>query len=158
MSATTTESTNLEQQLVAFRLATELYGVGIGQIQEIIRLQEITPLPRSEADMAGVINLRGKIVPVLDLRKRLNLPEADPTRATRIIVVAHGDGCVGLIVDDVTGVLRLPKDTVEPADRMAGGLEAEALLGVGKSGENLVLLLDLEHVLRGKSATLEEAA
>src|SRR5216117_2771525 len=93
------EVTEREEQLVAFYLAKELYGVDISVIQEIIRLRDITEIPRTDPDIEGVINLRGKIVPILDLRRRLGLPEQTYHATTRIIVVEVLDSTVGLIVD-----------------------------------------------------------
>ncbi|HZO87208.1 MAG TPA: chemotaxis protein CheW [Chthonomonadaceae bacterium] len=136
-----------EQQLVAFCLANEIYSIDIALINEIIRLQEITQIPRTSPDIEGVINLRGKIVPILDLRRRLGLPAAEPTATTRIIVVEIADCTVGLIVDSVTGVLRLPESNIEPPSELVSDLNADYIRGVGKTESALILLLDMPRVL-----------
>src|SRR6266516_3972712 len=103
-----------EQQLVVFELGAELYGVEIARVHEIIRLQAVTRVPRSPAFVEGVINLRGKVIPVVDLRRRFGLPSADHTRSTRIVVVEIGDQVVGIVVDGVSEVLRVSTSIVEP--------------------------------------------
>src|SRR5437763_16976232 len=103
-----------EQQLVVFELGAELYGVEIARVHEIIRLQAVTRVPRSPAFVEGVINLRGKVIPVVDLRRRFGLPSAEHTRSSRIVVVEIGDQVVGIVVDGVSEVLRVNSATVEP--------------------------------------------
>lgn len=148
MAATEMERAEREEQLVAFCLANEIYGIDISLIHEIIRLREITQIPRAAPDIEGVINLRGKIVPILDLRKRLGLPAVERTGATRIIVVEVADYTVGVVVDGVTGVLRLSDANIEPPSELVNDLDAETIRGVGKSEEKLVILLDMPRVLR----------
>src|SRR5947207_14366443 len=103
-----------ERQLVVFQLGAELYGVEISRVHEIIRLQTVTKVPRAPSFVEGVINLRGKVIPVVDLRRRFGLPTADHTRASRIVVVELGDQVVGIIVDGVSEVLRVNTSTIEP--------------------------------------------
>jgi purine-binding chemotaxis protein CheW len=148
MVATATEVNEHDEQLVAFHLADEIYGVDIFDINEIIRLREITHIPRTTPDVEGVINLRGKIVPILDLRKRLGLPPKDYSPGTRVIIVAQGECTVGLIVDGVNGVLRIPQIQIEPPSELVSSLDADYVRGVGKSGDDLVILLNLSKVLR----------
>lgn len=148
MIATATEIGEREEQLVAFRLADEIYGVNIFHINEIIRLREITQIPRTSPDTEGVINLRGKIVPILDLRTRLGLPPKEHTSGTRVIIVAQEDCTVGLIVDGVNGVLRIPQTHIEPPSDLISSVDADYVRGVGKSGDDLVILLNLQKVLR----------
>ena len=113
-TVTTNEATSTEQQLVSFDLATESYGVDIGAVREIIRLQEITNVPRTPEFVEGVINLRGKVIPVVDLRKRFGLPVGDQSAENRIVVVDIGGQDIGVIVDAVNEVLRIFTDSVEP--------------------------------------------
>jgi purine-binding chemotaxis protein CheW len=148
MVATEMERAAHEEQLVAFCLANEIYGVDISLIHEIIRLRDITEIPRTSPDIEGVINLRGKIVPILDLRKRLGLPAVERTGATRIIVVEIADCTVGVVVDAVTGVLRMPDANIEPPSELVSDLDADYIRGVGKADEKLVILLDMPKVLR----------
>ena len=148
MVATATEVGEREEQLVAFRLADENYGVNIFHINEIIRLREITQIPRTSPDTEGVINLRGKIVPILDLRKRLGLSPKEHTSGTRVIIVALEEVTVGLIVDGVNGVLRIPHSNIEPPSDLISSVDADYVRGVGKSGDDLVILLNLHKVLR----------
>jgi purine-binding chemotaxis protein CheW len=136
-----------ERQLVVFQLGAELYGVEIARVHEIIRLQAITRVPRAPAFVEGVINLRGKVIPVVDLRRRFGLPTAEHTRASRIVVVEIGDQVVGIIVDGVSEVLRVSTATVEPPSPVVAGVDSEYLQGIAKLPERLVMLLDLDRVL-----------
>src|SRR5215216_6705674 len=102
------------QQVVVLDLAGEAYGVEIGRVEEIIRMQPITRIPNGPAFIEGVINLRGRVIVVLDLRKRFGLPASEPTRHSRIVVGELGEHTVGLVVDGVSEVLSLPADAVEP--------------------------------------------
>ena len=156
VDATTTGD---ERQLVVFQLGAELYGVEIARVHEIIRLQAITRVPRAPAFVEGIINLRGKVIPVVDLRRRFGLPTAEHTRASRIVVVEIGDQVVGLIVDAVSEVLRIAGATVEPPSPVVAGPESEYLHGIAKLPERLVMLLDLDRVLaREERRALDVAA
>ena len=148
-----------ERQLVVFQLGAELYGVDIARVHEIIRLQTITRVPRAPSFVEGVINLRGKVIPVVDLRRRFGLPTAEHTRATRIVVVEIGDQVVGIIVDSVSEVLRVSTATIEPPSPVVAGIDSEYLHGIAKLPERLVILLDLDRVLaREERRALEVAA
>src|ERR1700716_3305273 len=148
-----------ERQLVVFQLGAELYGVEISRVHEIIRLQKVTTVPRAPTFVEGVINLRGKVIPVVDLRKRFGLATADHTRATRIVVVEIGDQVVGMIVDGVSEVLRVQASTVEPPSPVVAGIDSEYLHGIAKLPERLVIMLDLDRVLaREERRALEVAA
>jgi purine-binding chemotaxis protein CheW len=136
-----------EQQLVVFQLGAELYGVEIARVHEIIRLQTVTRVPGAPAFVEGVINLRGKVIPVVDLRRRFGLPIAEHTRASRIVVVEIGDQVVGVIVDGVSEVLRVGTATVEPPSPVVAGIDSEYLYGIAKLPDRLVILLDLDRVL-----------
>jgi purine-binding chemotaxis protein CheW len=137
-------------QLVSFKLREEEFGVDILQVQEIIRMQEITNVPNAPSFVEGVINLRGRVIPILDLRKRFGLEAKEHSKTTRIIVVMIGQVTVGLIVDEVSEVLRLPEDTVEPPPPIVAGIESDYIKGVGKLEDRLLILLDLNKILSGE--------
>lgn len=139
-----------ELQLVTFKIGSEEFSVNILKVQEIIRTMEITRVPRSPEFVEGVINLRGKVIPVLDLRKRFGLPKIEHDKDTRIIVVESTGKTVGLIVDSVSEVLRLPTDTIEPPPEVVGGIDSEYIDGVGKLEDRLIILLNLDKVLSPK--------
>jgi purine-binding chemotaxis protein CheW len=145
--AATTSLQEQQEHLVAFQLAGELYGIPIRLVHEIIRPCEITRIPRSPHYVLGVINLRGKIIPVVDLRLRLDLPREEASRATRIIVVNAEQGVVGMRVDAVTEVLRLSESRIEYPSEFVADVEADFIRGVGKHENGLVILLDVEKVL-----------
>src|SRR5438270_468874 len=146
-----------ERQLVVFQLGAELYGVEIARVHEIIRLQTVTRVPRSPAFVEGVINLRGKVIPVVDLRRRFGLPTADHTRASRIVVVEIGDQVVGIVVDGVSEVLRVSSVIVEPPSPVVAGIDSEYLSGIAKLPERLVILLDLDRILAKEERRALEA-
>jgi len=134
-------------QLVSFKLREEEFGVNILQVQEIIRMQEITNVPNAPDFVEGVINLRGRVIPIVDLRKRFGLEAKEHSKATRIIVVMIDQVTVGLIVDEVSEVLRIPEDTVEPPPPIVAGIESDYIKGVGKLEDRLLILLDLNKIL-----------
>ncbi len=136
-----------EVQLVVFRLGTEEYGVPITQVQEINHLSTPTKIPRSPAFVEGVINLRGNVIPVIDLKKRFELEGTGYTEDARIVVVEISGHTVGVIVDEVSEVLRLPTSSIDPPPAIIAGITAEYLRGVGKLQDRLLILLDLEKIL-----------
>ncbi|MCH7713096.1 MAG: chemotaxis protein CheW [Chloroflexi bacterium] len=142
-----------EKQLVVFDLADEGYGVDIGSVREIIRMQDITQVPRTPEFVEGVINLRGKVIPVVDLRKRFGFPEADATKDTRIVVVDIGGQDIGVVVDAVTEVLRIGADAVEPPSSVITTADSEYLLGIAKLETRLIILLDLQQALSSMDRT-----
>lgn len=135
-----------ELQLVIFRLAKEEYGLPITKVQEINRLVPITKLPQTPSFMEGIINLRGRIIPVIDLRKRFQLAAADQSEDNRIIIVEVNGQTVGIIVDAVTEVVRLSGANIEPPPP-AFILDAQYIHGVGKFDERLLILLDIDKIL-----------
>lgn len=139
-----------EMQLVVFELGNESCGVDISRIQDINRMQQITEIPHAPDSVVGVINLRGKVIPVVDLRKKLGLPPAEHTKSTRIMVVRTGEGLIGMIVDAVSQVLRISSDSVEPPSPVLAGTDSRYLRGIAKIDEELIVLLDLDYVLSGK--------
>lgn len=152
MTATAVETIEREEQLVAFHLADEVYAIDIAAIHEIIRLQEITQVPRTQDDIEGIINLRGKIVPIVNLRRRLGLSDVERTPKTRVIVVDINECTIGLEVDSVIGVLRLPEACIEKPTQMVGAVDADYVRGVGKSNDALVILLNIQHMLHFEDA------
>lgn len=134
-------------QVITFMLGKEEYAVPILQIQEINRLVEITKVPRSPEFVEGVINLRGKVIPVVDLRKRFGLPETAIAESSRIVVVNISRKLYGLIVDSVSGVLHIPQDGVETPPGVVVGIDTEYIRGIGQVGEKLIILLDINKVL-----------
>ncbi|MCC7354165.1 MAG: chemotaxis protein CheW [Anaerolineae bacterium] len=143
----TTKDQLSEEQLVVFELAGESYGVEISRVQEIDRMQQITVVPRTPAFVEGVINLRGRITPVVDTRTRFGLPKAEVTPLTRIVVVKAGEEWVGLVVDAVSEVLRIPVDSIEPPSAMVTTADSAYLRGIAKLDQRLIILLDLDRVL-----------
>ncbi|WP_457571915.1 chemotaxis protein CheW [Desulfovulcanus sp.] len=133
-------------QLVTFRIGEEKFGVNILRVQEIIRTMEITCVPKSPDFVEGVINLRGKVIPIIDLRKRFGLKVRKYDKHTRIIVIEINNMIVGFVVDAVSEVLRIPADTVETPPPVVAGVDAEYISGVGKLDDRLLILLDLERL------------
>lgn len=136
-----------DTQLVTFNLGKEEFAVPILQIQEINRLVDITRVPKSPDFVEGVINLRGKVIPIIDLRKRFSLPQSDLGKYARIVVVNMDGRMVGLIVDSVSEVLRLPNDAIEPPPPVVAGIGSEYIKGLGKLEGRLLILLDLSKIL-----------
>ena len=136
-----------EEQLVTFGLGGEEFGVDIMRVQEIIRIPPVTRVPNSPLYVEGVINLRGNIIPVINLRKRFGMDSAEETDLSRIIVLQVEDKVFGIRVDAVTEVLRLDSEGIEPPPPVALGMDAQYIRGVGKIGERLLILLDLQHIM-----------
>lgn len=149
-----TKDATREAQLVAFNLGNEIYGVDIAGVREIIRMQAVTQVPRAPDFVEGVINLRGKVIPVIDLRKRLGLPLKSLTREARISVVEIDRQHIGLIVDGVSEVLRIPAESVEPPSAVITTVDSDYLRGIAKLNERLIILLDIERVLSRKETRL----
>jgi len=143
----TTETEDLFQ-LVSFKLGTEEFGVGILDVQEINRMTEITTVPQAPEFVEGVINLRGKVIPIVDLRKRVDMDVKEYDKDTRIVVVNIEKNTVGLIVDSVSEVLRIPKSSVEPPPSMISGLDSDFMKGVAKLEDRLLLFLDLNKIMK----------
>jgi len=134
-------------QLVTFSIGDEEFGVEILKVQEIIRMLEITKVPKAPPFVEGVINLRGKVIPILDLRKRFGLQSRSHDKNTRIIVIEINSMIVGFIVDSISEVLRLPANTVEPPPPVVAGLDSDYISGVGKLEDRLLIMLDLNRLL-----------
>lgn len=134
-------------QLVVFRLGREEYAVSILQVQEIKRITEITRVPHSPDYIKGVMNLRGSVLPVIDLKKRLNLPPKEYTDDTRIIIIKVEDINVGMIVDAVSEVTTIDQNNIEPPQVVVGGIAADYLSGVGKLENRLLILLNTDAIV-----------
>lgn len=134
-------------QLVTFTIANEEFGLDILLVQEIIRVLPITKVPGAPEFVEGVINIRGKVIPIMDLRQRFGLAAKEHDSHTRIIVVELQALMVGFVVDAVSEVLRLPSGTVEPAPPLVAGIDSEYIKGVGKLEDRLLILLDLDKLL-----------
>src|ERR1700687_5056052 len=148
---------NPELHIVGFQVGRETYGVPITSLHEIVRVPEITAVPDAPAYMEGVINLRGKIVSVIDLRKRLGEPQTALNRRNRILVVEHGGRLSGLIVDSASEVIKIPAADVEssPPALHDGGLNC--VTGLGKYKGRLIVLLDMARLLDSGGARKEES-
>ncbi len=147
----------MEHQLVVFDLAGEHYGVDIAVVEGIIKMQAITAVPHAPSFVEGVTNLRGKVLPVIDLRKRFGLPDTGTTRDSRIVVVEMNGTTVGMVVDGVSEVLRISAEAVEPPSPIVTTVDSAFIRGIAKVGERLVILLDLSKVLTGEETTELEA-
>jgi len=134
-------------QLVGFKLGDEEYAIDVLKIQEIIRLMEITSVPRMDSYILGVINLRGKVIPVVDLRVRFELDRSDFDKKTRIIVVKFEKENIGFVVDEVTEVIRIDKSIIEPTPPLVGAVGQEYILGICKYLKRLIILLDIDRVV-----------
>ncbi|HXZ30978.1 MAG TPA: chemotaxis protein CheW [Terriglobales bacterium] len=143
---------NSDLHIVGFRVGRETYGVPITALHEIVRVPEITAVPDAPEYMEGVINLRGKIVSILDLRKRLGEAQVTPSKRNRILVLEHNGRLSGLIVDSASEVLKIPESEVEPppTEFLEGGLNC--VTGLGKHQGRLIVLLDMAKLLQGSTS------
>ena len=134
---------------LTFFLADEEYGLEILRVREIIGIMDITTVPRTPEYVKGVINLRGKVIPVLDLRLKFNMPEAERTEETCVIVVQVEDVEIGIIVDKVSEVLDIAADAIDDAPQFGTDINTDFILGMGKSEDRVTILLDISKVLAG---------
>ena len=141
------ESINDELKLIVFKLGREEYGLDILKVQEIKRLMSITRVPSTPSFIKGVINLRGSVLPVIDLRTRLGLPENPLTDAARIVVVLINDNIVGFIVDEVVEVTTMSKGNIEAATSLSSGISADYFSGIAKAESRLFILLNPENIV-----------
>lgn len=140
-------STDEILQLVSFNIGNEEFGVNILKVQEINRMVEITKVPQAPSYVEGVINLRGKVIPIVSLRKRFNLEVKETDKNTRIVVVDINGNIIGLVVDAVSEVLRLNTNTIEPPPEIVTGINSEYIKGVAKLEDRLLIFLDLSKVI-----------
>jgi purine-binding chemotaxis protein CheW len=137
-------------QLVSFNIGTEEFGIDILKVQEINRMVDITRVPRAPEFVEGIINLRGKVIPIIDVRKRFNMELAEHDKNTRIVVVDIDGQIMGMVVDSVSEVLRIPASTIEPPPEVVSSLDSEYIRGVAKLDDRLMIYLDLSKILSGE--------
>ncbi|BDV42581.1 chemotaxis protein CheW [Geotalea uraniireducens] len=142
-----------EIQLACFRIGEALFAADIMRIKEIIRPQRLTRLPKAPVFMEGVINLRGAVIPVVDLRKRFDLAEACTVEEARLLVVAVARQLVGLMVDDVTEVVTVQIQDIKPAPQVVEGIGSEYLIGVCLVKDTLIMLLNLDRILTSRETS-----
>jgi purine-binding chemotaxis protein CheW len=154
MAETTTDIKNASQgkveellQLVSFTIGGEEFGVDILKVQEINRMLEVTRVPNAPEYVDGVINLRGKVIPIIDLRRRFSMERKEHDKNTRIVVVELRGKIIGFVVDAVSEVLRIPRSVTEPPPRIVSGVDAAFITAVGKLEDRLLILMDLDKVL-----------
>lgn len=143
---------------LSFCLGNEVYGIGITNVQEIISLLPITPVPHAPQCIVGVINLRGTVIPVVDLRIRLGLTAAVPGRQSCVVVVSVPEARVGVLVDNVCEVIEIPTDQVDDVPQFGQQAQTSCLCGIGKAAGAVRLILDIERVLAGTGVTDGAAA
>ncbi len=144
---------------LTFRLGGETYGIAILKVQEIINLVPVTRVPRTPGHVRGVINLRGKVFPVIDLRLKFGLPSAPPTEKTCIVVVqvlqADRSVVIGVMVDEVSEVLDIPASEIEPPPEFGAAVDTRFILGMAKARGGVSVLLDIDEVLVGEKSVVE---
>jgi len=134
-------------QWVTFRLADETYGINVMQVQEVLRVTEIAPVPGAPDYVMGIINLRGNVVTVLDTRKRFNLPATEQDDATRIVIIESGQNVVGVQVDSVAEVVELRRSEVELSPNVGNDESAKYIEGVASINDELLILIDINKLL-----------
>ena len=147
----------MERQLVIFELAGEHYGMRIDTVESIVKLQNITKVPHAPEFVEGVTNLRGTVLPVIDLRKRFGLSQEEATKDSRIIVVEVNQTKVGMTVDAVTEVLRVQDENVAPPSPLVTTIDSAFITGIAKVADRLIILLDLARVLTSQEQEKLEA-
>ncbi len=147
-----------ETQIVSFKVGRESYGIPIAALHEIVRVPEITVVPDAPAHIEGVINLRGKIISVVDLRKRFDVAATPLTRHSRILVVEHRGRLAGMIVDSASEVVRIPEGEIEAAPAIMRESGLDVVTGLGKCKGRLIILLDIDKVLTAREIGNEPAA
>lgn len=149
------------KQMVGFSVGSEVFCVDILKVQEIIRMVSITHIPNAPEYVEGVINLRGKVIPVIDFRKRMHMSVCDDAseRERRIVVATFGGNAIGMIVDKVSNVMKIAPEQITETSEIIKGIDSECLMGVGRVGEQLIVLLDIDRMFsQGELNTLPQAA
>ena len=141
------EATDIEGKFLTFVLGEEIYGIEILKAREIIGLMDITTVPQTPDYMKGVINLRGKVIPVIDLRMKFSMQEEEHTQETCVIVVEVHNTSIGLIVDSVSEVSDIRDGEIENAPRFGQGIDTSFIMGIGKVKDKIIILLDIDTVL-----------
>ncbi|WP_027963209.1 chemotaxis protein CheW [Halalkalibacillus halophilus] len=142
-----TEENVMNEKVIVFKLQDEEYGVPVSYVGSIERMQEITRVPKAPTFVRGVINLRGIVTPIIDLRERFELELTDYTDSTRMIIVSIEDKDVGMIVDGANDVLDIPVEAIEPPPEVVGSVDVDYIRGVAKIDKRLLILLNLDKVL-----------
>jgi purine-binding chemotaxis protein CheW len=160
--ATAEQTTSRAGKYLTFNLGSEGYGIPIGKVKSIIGYMEITSVPRTPSHVKGVINLRGQVISVIDLRAKLSMPSADKTDETCIIVVEtqHGSRTIntGLVVDKVSEVPHVPEDSIEDAPEFGSMVDTQFILGMAKINNTVKILLDIDKIIGGDDVAFAEAA
>jgi len=139
------------KQFISFSIGEEEYGLELLRVKEVIRIREITWLPKAPSFVKGIINLRGDVIPIIDLRDKFGLEAKEATTMTRVIVVEVEGRMIGMVVDSASQVVRIPADQIDPPPPMLGGFSQEFITGVGKLDDKLIILLNTDAIL-----TMEE--
>ncbi len=142
-----TKRSALDGKFLTFVLCNEEYGIEILKVREIIGLMDITTVPQTPDHMKGVINLRGKVIPVIDLRLKFSMQEEDHTQETCVIVVEVNGASIGIIVDSVSEVVDIKDGEVEDSPRFSQGVDTSFIIGLGKVKDKIIILLDIDTVL-----------
>lgn len=145
-------------QYLTFTLKKQDYGVPISRVREINRVVEITPVPETPSYVVGVINLRGKVIPVMDLRLRFNMQAMEYTRETCIIVIENERGQVGMIVDSVKEVVELSEGDIEPPPPLGEKSKLNFVMGMGKTEEKVIILVDIEKVVSDEAFVTDDSS
>ncbi len=148
------EAKHLEGKYLTFVLCNEEYGLEILKVRDIMGLQDITPIPQTPDFIKGVINIRGKVIPVIDLRLKFNMPPVDYTKETCIVVVDVDSLLIGLIVDTVSEVVDIKEDDIEPPPSFGQKVDIGFILGMAKSKETVKILLHIDRVLSGEELSV----
>ncbi|HYE10056.1 MAG TPA: chemotaxis protein CheW [Patescibacteria group bacterium] len=138
---------NITNKYVVFKLENEEYGIDILRVKEIKEMLRITRVPKAPSFVRGVVNLRGEVIPVIDLRKKFNLQERNDTGSTRIIIVTVDEITVGLIIDTSSEVLEIEKEFIEEPPTAIASIDHSYIYGIGKVGERLIILLDVSKII-----------
>jgi purine-binding chemotaxis protein CheW len=141
------EKVTEELQMVVFALENSYYGVHILQVQEIIKMQEITKLPNTPDFIEGIVNLRGKIIPVMDLRKKFKLVGVVPDANWKILILKIEEMQFGVMVDNISEVEKIPVSIIEPPPKIVSGIKGEYISGIAKTDKRLLILLDIAKIL-----------
>ncbi len=136
-----------EKQMVLFELGTETYGLDIATVHEIIRMQPITKVPKAPFYVEGVINLRGKVIPVIDIGRKFGFEKTEEVKNNRIVVINIKNTTLGIIVDAVTEVIRVPVDSIDPVSDIVTSGQSDYLLGIAKLPDKMVIILALDKLL-----------
>ena len=146
MKATKDTATKELRQLIRFTVGKEEYGMDLLRVKEVIRVRQITWLPKAPSFVKGIINLRGEVIPIVDLREKFGLASAAETEQTRVIVVEVGGRPIGMTVDAASQVVRIPTDQIDPPPPVLGGFSQAYITGVGRLDDELVILLNAEAI------------